>query len=388
MLRFMTVTCFILLSGCLNTLSGSPDVSRAEQPRYFIADQLGPSCTRDNRGGRASVASAELALTALRVNSERYITDLRQSTSMTVKFDDFRVHWQPVLFNSYAAAAANDVELARTIIDGLKQMAIEGRYTNEPNLITRPQAIQLTDCYANGPNSPCAQFTPLFVARMYALLMISTAVLDVYVTDEDREVLMPWFDQAYRRFVKDAVEMDQEGIYDLGNMGMARLAYAALTNDMRLADRELRTRRAEFIRRFEPSGYIDRNSYRGVRGFWYHTYGVDVALSYALVAREWGYDFFADETLGPRFRAAVDKTTLGINDLQAFRSVGNRGNNITTNPADARPHVMQLALNIYEISEREFGVRLPPDRRYQEIARFEQYPAISGMAASCYYSGR
>ncbi|WP_224825400.1 alginate lyase family protein [Cognatishimia sp. MH4019] len=388
MIRKIMLAGILALSGCMDTVTGTPDVSRATKPTYFIAEQLGPSCTRDNRGGRASVASAERALTALRVNSERYISDLRQSTSMTVKFDDFRVHWQPVLFNSYAAAAANDVELARTIIDGLRQMAIEGRYTNEPSLITRPQAIQLTDCYANGPNSPCAQFTPMFVARMYALLMISTAVLEPHVTDEDREVLMPWFDRAYRRFVVDAVEMDQEGIYDLGNMGMARLAYAALTNDMRLADRELRTRRAEFIRRFETSGYIYRNSYRGVRGFWYHTYGVDVALSYALVAREWGYDFFADETLGPRFRAAVDKTTLGINDLQAFRSVGNRGNNITTNPADARPHVMQLALNLYEISEREFGVRLPPDRRYQQIARFEQYPAISGMAASCYYSGR
>jgi len=324
----------------------------------------------------------------LRVNSERYIADLRQSTSMTVKFDDFRAHWQPVLFNSYAAAASNDEVLARTIIDGLKQMALAGSYTNEPSLITRQQAIQMTDCYAGGPNSPCAQFTPMFVARMYALLMISTAVLDVYVTDEDRDVLIPWFDQAYQRFVRDAVEMDQEGIYDLGNMGMARLAYAALKNDMRLADREFRERRAEFINRIEPSGYIDRNSYRGVRGFWYHTYGLDVALSYALVAREWGYDYFADENLGPRLRAAVDKTTLGINDLRAFRSVGNRGDNITTNPADEKPHVFQLSLNLYQISEREFGVRLPPDRRYQEIARFEQYPAIWGMAASCYYSGR
>jgi len=378
----------LALSGCMDTVSGSADVSRAEQPRFFIADQLGPSCTRDNRGGRPSVASAERALTALRVNSEHYIADLRQSTSMTVKFDDFRVHWQPVLFNSYAAAASNDVELARTIIDGLKDMAEAGSYTNEPSLITHVQAAQMTECYANGPNSPCAQFTPTFVGRMYALLMISTAVLDVYVTDEDREVLLPWLDQAYRRFVAPMIEFDQVGIYDLVNMGMARLAYAAITDDMRLANRELRTRQADLKQLIEPSGYIDENSYRGVRGLWYHTYGLDVALSYALVAREWGYDYFADEVLRERFQAALDKTTLGINDLQAFRSVGNRGNSITTNPADARPHVMQLALNLYQVSEREFGVRLPRDRRYEYLAQFEQYPAISGMSASCYYSGR
>lgn len=379
----------LALSACMDATSDNiASRSSVAPPKFFIAQTLGPSCAVDERGNGRSQSAAAAALNRLNANSAQYVADLRQSTSLTVNHEAYSANWQPVLFNSYAAASTTDAQLARTIIDGLKQLARNQRYLNEPGLLTRAQALQGPPCYSQGANTPCPTHTPRFVARMYANLLISAAVLESFMSDDDRQVLIPWFDQGYRKFVAPELAADPAGVYDFANMGLARLAYAALKKDMGLAQQELSARRSEFLKYFEASGYITENSYRGVRGFWYHTYGLDPALSYALVAREWGVNYFTDPRLGPRLAAAVQKTELGIRDHAAFRTVGNRGSSFSTDPADTHDFVHQFALNLYAIAAREFGVRLPPSPMHQRLSRLERYSTISGLSARCYYSNR
>jgi len=221
---------------------------------------------------------------------------------------------------------------------------------------------------------------------MYANLFISAAVLQSFMTDDDREAILPWFKAAYKKFMLPATKNNTDGIYDFANLGFAQLAYAALTNNKGLARRELSTRRRDLTRTIQTSGYIRNNSYRGVRALWYHTYGLDPALSYALVAREWGEDFFNDPKLGPRFKAAIEKTALGVNDYTAFRSVGNQGSSYSINPDDEIAGIHQYALNLPLIAKREFGISLPLDNRYKHLRKYESYSSTSGMMASCYYS--
>lgn len=373
----------LLVCACEN---GAP-TGGIHVPRHFIADHLGPACLRDDQGGGRSAAKARAALQALYDQHQRYITDLRASNSLTVNKDAYAAHWPVILFNSYAAAAG-DPGLARTILDGLGQLARAERYLTEPGLLTMAEAKALPACYSQGPDTPCPTHTPRFVAQMYANLMISAAVLKPHMTEADQAVLIPWVRAGYAKFVGPEVRADQSGLYDFADMGMAELAYATLTEDAGRAQRELAYRRGDFLRHIESSGYIDQNSFRGVRGFWYHTYGLDPALSYALVAREWGVDYFADPTLGPRLRAAVEKTALGIRDYAAFRAPGNRGTAYSTDPRDTRAFVHQYALNLYEIAEREFGIRLPPDPEHKSKAAMESYSQIAGLSARCYYSGR
>jgi|GEM_PF-2464994 len=379
----------LALSSCMEGTSGNvASRGSAAPPKFFIAQTLGPSCAVDERGNGRSQSAAAAALARLNTNSTQYIADLRRSTSLNPIKDAYSANWQPVLFNSYAAAATADAQLARTIIDGLKVLARNQRYVNEPALLTRAQAMRAPPCYSQGVNTPCPSHTPRFVARMYANLLISAAVLDSFMSEDDRQVLIPWFDQGYQKFVAPEVAAGDDGIYDFANMGLARLAYAAIKKDMGLAQRELSARRSELLKHIEASGYISENSYRGVRGFWYHTYGLDPALSYALVAREWGVNYFTDPRLGPRLAAAVQKTELGIRDHAAFRTVGNRGSSFSTDPADTRDFVHQYALNLYPIAAREFGMRLPPSPMHQRLSRSERYSTISGLSARCYYSNR
>lgn len=365
------------------TTSGSVAV---KEPRFFIAKSLGRACTRDERGRPASVAAVGTALDRLDANSRSYISDLRRATSLSLEKDAYVANWKTILFSSYAAAASNDTALARKVLDGLGVLASKRRYLDEPQLITMAEANRLPPCYSAGPNTPCPHHTPRFVGRMYANLLISTAVLESFLTEADRATVLPWLREGYETFVAPEISTDQHGIYDFANYGMARLALAALENDMRLARRELSERRQDFIEHIEPSGYIDENSFRGVRGFWYHTYGLDPALSYALVAREWGVDYFRDPTLGPRLRAAVQKTVLGTTNYAKFRAIENRGNAYSTDPLDEIADVHQYALNLSTIAAQEFGIRITPGARFRNLSRLESYSQISGMSAKCYYS--
>lgn len=357
-------------------------------PRHFIADELGSGCLKNARGAGRSQARAARALNALYANHQSYINALARSTSLTINKGGFEEPWEDILFNAYAAAAAKDTALARTLVDGMKRLAVAKRYQSEPGLYTIRQAQNTPPCYSGGPNSQCLRHQPRMVARMYANLMIATAVLRPYLTAEDRAVLTPWFKVAYRDFVDPEAKREQGGIYDFANMGMARLAFAAITGDKNLARRELNQRKRDFVRRISNDGYIDENSYRGVRAFWYHTYGLDPALTYGLLARAWGVEFLRDRRLGAKLQAAVQKTDLGIRNYEAFRSVGNRGSAYSNNPADTRDFVHQFALNMYTIARAEYGIHLPRSARHDRLKRLETFTKTSGFLAVCFYSSK
>jgi len=378
--KIIIFSIFILLSSII-TLSAETILG----PKFFISDKLGEACTKDAQGREKNEGEVMLALHNLTQYHQKYVDQLNTSTSLTVKHDKYSANWKPILFNSYAAAASNDTVLARIIIDGLTNMATAQIYLNEKGLMTWKQALD-TRCYEKGTDAPCPSHTPRFVTRMYANLFISAAVLQSFMTDDDREAILPWFKAAYKKFMLPATKNNTDGIYDFANLGFAQLAYAALTNNKGLARRELSTRRRDLTRTIQTSGYIRNNSYRGVRALWYHTYGLDPALSYALVAREWGEDFFNDPKLGPRFKAAIEKTALGVNDYTAFRSVGNQGSSYSINPDDEIAGIHQYALNLPLIAKREFGISLPLDNRYKHLRKYESYSSTSGMMASCYYS--
>lgn len=380
--------CFLAVAACDDTPSTGGGTSGVTAPQFFIANSLGPACTRDEQGRPRSVSAVKNALDQLYANNLRYIGELRRSTSLTPGGDGLQQTSKPILFNSYAAAAAGDEALSRTIIDGVKRLAANGRYMNEPEMLTMAQAKRSGLCYRNGPRTPCPQHLPRFVGRMYTNLLISMAVLDSRMTDADRDIIVPWLERGYNTFIAPELATDQNGIYDFANYGMARLALAAVTDNMALASREITARRRDFLAHIESSGYIDENSYRGERAFWYHTTGVDPALSYAIIAREWGVDFFRDPTLGPRLRAAVGKTVLGTRDYDAFRSVGNRGDAFTADPRDRIADVSQFALNLIPIAAREYGVQITPGARFRNLSSMESYTQTSGFSARCYYSGR
>ena len=251
------ITFLVVLVAPINTLSAETTLG----PKFFIADELGEACTKDAQGKERDEDEVWMALHNLTQYHQKYVDKLTTSTALTAKHDKYSANWKPILFNSYAAAASNDTVLARIIIDGLTNMATAQIYLNEKGLMTWKQALD-TRCYEKGTDAPCPSHTPRFVTRMYANLFISAAVLQSFMTDDDREAILPWFKAAYKKFMLPPLKNNNsDGIYDFANLGFAQLAYAALTNNKGLARRELSTRRRDLTRRIQTSGYIRNNSF-------------------------------------------------------------------------------------------------------------------------------
>ena len=74
----------------------------------------------------------------------------------------------------------------------------------------------------------------------------------------------------------------------MANGGLSTLVYASWTNNKKLAAKEINHTFNEIDRLFYKDGYINDNSFRGGRGQWYHSYGVDIALGYVYIAKLWG----------------------------------------------------------------------------------------------------
>ena len=60
------------------------------------------------------------------------------------------------------------------------------------------------------------------------------------------------------------------------------------TNNKKLAAKEINFRLKYIDKIFYDDGYINNNSFRGYRGLWYHSYGLNSALGYIYLAHLWG----------------------------------------------------------------------------------------------------
>lgn len=393
--RICVIGGLALLSAC--QMTGGEFATRASNeislPKYFFTDELSPRwCSRDIHGRQLNRTAALRDFNELERNSQSFTTRLMVSVnanSASFEHDHITRRLDHLLHAASAAASTDDQALAGNLVAVMVRMAANQRYLFEDGLLTRAQADAQGPCYAgnNDITAACAVHGPEYVAQVHAVLYVVGVLLLDYMTPEERQVIDRYFTQSYNRFVRDfATNTRGPGIYSYAGHGTSRLAYAVWKGDARLAAREISDRRRMFLRLIESNGLIDNNSYRGVRGFWYHTQGANHILSYALVARSMGVDFFADPSLGPRLRNLVAQTNRGIVDYEGFKSIGTRGANAILEPSLEIRHVHPNANNLYLIAQKEYGVQLPRQQAHFSEAHGTRIDVSSaGFSAGCYY---
>ena len=170
------------------------------------------------------------------------------------------------------------------------------------------------------------------------------------------------------------------------------LAYANWTGDAGLAESDMRKTGKIISKLIDRNGYINNNSWRGVRAYWYHTLGADNMLGYAVVAREHGVDLFQDRRVGPKLAALAEATLEGVVDYDKFVSKGNKGTgyseNYSTDPRDARRHMHQMAVSLPDFVREEFGIEVPTIGKYDALVRGESVDRFIGFNAACFYESR
>ena len=166
----------------------------------------------------------------------------------------------------------------------------------------------------------------------------------------------------YFKFIQPAENnIEERGFYAMANGGLNILAYANWTEDKKLAEREISLRFQEIDTLFYEDGYINNNSFRGVRAQWYHSYGLNPALAYVFIAKLWGVKV-PDQIMSKLIKAS-ELVNLAILDRESFlnRKFEGKNNNITTDPSKAIWHTHQHAIAINTLMRLVTEVEMAKD---------------------------
>ena len=78
----------------------------------------------------------------------------------------------------------------------------------------------------------------------------------------------------------------------------------------------------------------------------------------------------------------------GDQDYSSFKKLGTRGNNVSRDPKDAKPHMHQLAVSLPTIMLKEFGMWANNSYTYNRLVKYESIDKFIGFNADCYYSSK
>ena len=169
-----------------------------------------------------------------------------------------------------------------------------------------------------GTSKACWYHKYEFARQAFTNYMITAVWLKDELNNQDNIIVSNYIKDMYIKFVKQDKLSDETGIYAFANGGVARLLYASWINNTDLAAKEFNQRFAEFEEHIFDDGYIDNNSFRGNKGQFYHSYGLDIILGYVYIAELWGVEIPAD--LQVKLVKASKLVNLAITDPKKFYS--------------------------------------------------------------------
>jgi len=228
-------------------------------------------------------------------------------------------------------------------------------------------------CYAGGDiNAPCWYHEYQFASNVFSNYMITALWLKDELDAQEFEIVDKYIKKMYKKFLQPIeLHEEEQGFYAMANGGTSILAYASWTNDKELAAEEINHRFKEMDRLFYDDGYINNNSFRGYRGQWYHSYGLDIALGYVYIAKLWGAE--VPEKLQNKLVKASEVVNLAITDWDKFKSrkFSGENHNAINDPNNAIKHTHQFAIAIDTLMKIVIGVELESDPAYLQKRKYQ-----------------
>ena len=233
-------------------------------------------------------------------------------------------------------------------------------------------------CYAGGDiNSPCWYHEYQFASNVFSNYMITALWLKDELNEQEFKIVDKYIKKMYKKFLKPIeFHKEEQGFYAMANGGTSILVYASWTNNKKLAAEEINHRFQEMDRLFYEDGYINNNSFRGYRGQWYHSYGLDIALGYVYIADLWGAE--VPEKLHNKLVKASKVANLAITDWDQFKSrkYGGAQSNAIEDPKNAIKHTHQMAIAIDTLMKIVTGVELEHDAVYLQKRTYHMKDGI------------
>ena len=288
---------------------------------------------------------------------------IKNSNSLTVKHEKITVPIKIFLTATHNAISEGDkksIEKAKKLLIDLAKADTLYDSISIEGLKSKPK------CWANNnPNSPCWYHQYEFARGVFSNYMIGALWLKSELNDDEFKIVNKYIKKMYKKFLKPVeFEKKDSGIYQMANGGASILIYASWTNNKKLAAKEINFRLKEFDKLIYEDGYINNNSFRGYRGQWYHSYGLNIALGYVYIAELWGAKI--PHKLKSKLVNSSKVANLAITDWKKFKSREYKGENINkiSDPSNAIKHTHQMAIGIDKLMEVVTGIRLENDPVY------------------------
>ena len=228
-------------------------------------------------------------------------------------------------------------------------------------------------CYAGGDiNAPCWYHQYAFARDVFSNFMITALWLKDELNEQEFKTVNTYIKKMYKKFIKPVeFQIEKQGFYQMANGGTGILAYASWANDKKLAAKQITHRFKEIDKLFYEDGYINNNSFRGYRGQWYHSYGLDSALGFVYVAQLWGAE--VPTKILNKLVKASEVTNLAITDWDKFKSRKYAGanHNAIEEPENARKRTHEMAFGLDILMKIVTNVELANDPEY--LSRRKQY---------------
>ena len=303
---------------------------------------------------------------------------IKNSNSLTVKHEKITVPIKIFLTATHNAISEGDkksIEKAKKLLIDLAKADTLYDSISIEGLKSKPK------CWANNnPNSPCWYHQYEFARGVFSNYMIGALWLKSELNDDEFKIVNKYIKKMYKKFLKPVeFEKKDSGIYQMANGGASILIYASWTNNKKLAAKEINFRLKEFDKLIYEDGYINNNSFRGYRGQWYHSYGLNIALGYVYIAELWGAKI--PNKLKSKLVNSSKVANLAITDWKKFKSREYKGENINkiSDPSNAIKHTHQMAIGIDKLMEVVTGIRLENDPVYLQKRNYHLKDGIDDL---------
>jgi len=208
-------------------------------------------------------------------------------------------------------------------------------------------------CYGGGKakgKSKCITHKAL-EAQIYGATYIQQAYLmkDQF-TKEQFKIVDKYIDTLYKKHIEPWVLISQSepiGFIQMADGTISVLSYLAWKDKPEEVTKWIKKGIKKANKVIYKDGYINNNSFRGVRDVWYHSQAVNNLLGMYAIAELWGYKNFPKE-LKQRIDKTVDVLNLGLTDVKTYRKRKDpsKKKNFTKNQVQATYHVHQMAISL------------------------------------------
>ena len=208
-------------------------------------------------------------------------------------------------------------------------------------------------CYGGGKakgKSKCISHKVL-EAQIYGATYIQQAYLmkDQF-TKEQFKIVDKYIDTLYKKYIEPWVLIAQSepiGFIQMADGTISVLSYLAWKDKPEEVTKWIKKGIKKANKVIYKDGYINNNSFRGVRDVWYHSQAVNNLLGLYAIAELWGYKKFPKK-LKQRIDKTVDVLNLGLTDIKTYRKRKDpsKKKNFTKNQGQATYHVHQMAISL------------------------------------------